>query len=106
MICETELGQCKEFGENGHFKPIEHKSDKFHVIATMGSSMHTSIEIILLPTNEQSVPPPTTSSFASDDPRARPGWATHGYRGAYEFHEQTGPDTHICCQDPKLQWVS
>ena len=36
MICETELGQCKEFGTNGQLKPINHKSDKFHVIATMG----------------------------------------------------------------------
>ena len=36
MICETELGQCKEFGTNGQLKPIDHKSDKFHVIATMG----------------------------------------------------------------------
>ena len=86
MICETELGQCKEFGTNGQLKPIDHKSDKFHVIATMGSSHHTRIKIVLMPTNEQnyapaylkevevkeeSVPnrvsPPSTSSFTSDD---------------------------------------
>ena len=86
MICDIELGQCKEFGKNGQLKPIDHKSDKFHVIATMGSSHHTTIKIVLLPTNEQnyapaylkevevkeeSVPngvsPPSTSSFTSDD---------------------------------------
>ena len=85
MICEIDLGQCKEFGKNGHLKPIDHKSDKFHVIATMGSSHHTRIKIVLLPTNEQNyaakypkevkvkedvpsrVPPPSTSSFTSDD---------------------------------------
>ena len=86
MICDIELGQCKEFGKNGQLKPIDHKSDKFHVIATMGSSHHTRIKIVLMPTNEQnyapaylkevevkeeSVPnrvsPPSTSSFTSDD---------------------------------------
>ena len=86
MICDIELGQCKEFGRNGQLKPIDHKSDKFHVIATMGSSHHTRIKIVLLPTNEQNyapaylkevevkeecgpnkVSPPSTSSFASDD---------------------------------------
>jgi len=82
MICDIELGQCKEFGKNGQLKPIDHKSDKFHVIATMGSSHHTRIKIVLLPTNEQNyapeylkeaevkeecapnrVSPPSTSSF-------------------------------------------
>ena len=86
MICDIELGQCKEFGKNGQLKPIDHKSGEFHVIATMGSSHHTRIKIVLMPTNEQnyapayikevevkeeSVPnrvsPPSTSSFTSDD---------------------------------------
>lgn len=86
MITDIELGQCKEFGKNGQLKPIDHKSDKFHVIATMGSSHHTRIKIVLLPTNEQnyaaeylkevevkeeSVPkrvsPPSTSSFNPND---------------------------------------
>ena len=86
MITDIELGQCKEFGKNGQLKPIDHKSDKFHVIATMGSSHHTRIKIVLLPTNEQNyaaeylkevevkeesapkrVSPPSTSSFTPND---------------------------------------
>ena len=57
MIYEKGLGQCEEIGVKGQVSPIDYKTEKFHVFATMGSSHHSRMKIILLPKHKQNYAP-------------------------------------------------
>jgi len=55
MITDTKLATLKVFYDE--IKPIDVKSDKFHVIGTMGTSHRCEIKIVFMPAEEQNYGP-------------------------------------------------